>query len=172
MASNQLVKVGESSAPASFKKDRNKTKRLACADYNVAWICALPDTELLVARVLLDEEHVTPIFDTKYDRNVYTCGLVGGHRVVLACLPSGRSGNVSASYLTTLIFNTFPNIKITLLVGIGGGVPIDIRVPAREDIYLGDVVVGWPADGTPAVIQYDSGRWKIDNEFQQRGFVE
>jgi hypothetical protein len=172
MASNQILKLGEPSTPAPFKKNRNKTKRLACTDYNVAWICALPDLELLAARVLLDEEHATPIFDTKYDQNTYTCGLVGGHRVVLACLPSGRSGNVSASHLTMPMFNTFPNIKITLLVGIGGGVPIDLMTPSRrEDIYLGDVVVGWPADGSPAVIQYDLGRWKVD-EFEQRGYVE
>jgi hypothetical protein len=172
MSSDQMVEIGEPSTPTRFRKGRKKTKQLNCAEYNVAWICALPDTELLAARVLLDEEHVTPIFDTKYDRNVYTCGSVGGHRVVLACLPSGRSGNVSASHLTTPMFNTFPNIKITLLVGIGGGVPIDLRAHPREDIYLGDVVVGWPVDGTPGVIQYDSGRWKVSSEFEQRGFVE
>lgn len=41
-----------------------------------------------------------------------------------------------------------------------------------EDIYLGDVVVGCPGDGTPAVIQYDYGRWKSDGVFEQRGALE
>ncbi|KAL8643086.1 MAG: hypothetical protein Q9226_008433 [Calogaya cf. arnoldii] len=142
-----------------------------CADYNVAWICALRDTELLAARILLDEEHNTPQYDTKYDQNTYICGKVGEHKVVVACMPSGRSGNVSAGHLTGPLFHTFPNIKITLLVGIGGGVPRQGHQDPLEDIYLGDVVIGWPGDGTPAVIQYDSGRWKVDG-FEQRGSVD
>lgn len=142
-----------------------------CTDYNVAWICALRDTELLAARVLLDEEYTTPPYNTEYDRNTYICGKIGEHKVVLACLPSGRSGNVNAGHLTGPLFHTFPNIKITLLVGIGGGVPRQEPQDSSEDIYLGDVVIGWPGDGTPAVVQYDLGRWKVDG-FEHRGSVE
>ncbi|KAI9697369.1 MAG: hypothetical protein M1836_004647 [Candelina mexicana] len=43
-----------------------------CPDYNVGWICALP--KLLAARVLLDEEHEPPSYNTRYDRNTYICG--------------------------------------------------------------------------------------------------
>ncbi|KAL8850125.1 MAG: hypothetical protein Q9221_004942 [Calogaya cf. arnoldii] len=140
-------------------------------DYNVAWICALPHIELLAARMLLDKQHNTPQYDTKYDQNTYICGQIGDHKVVVACMPSGRPGNVSAGHLTGPLFHTFPNIKITLLVGIGGGVPRQGHQDPLEDIYLGDVVIGWPGDGTPTVIQYDSGRWKVDG-FEQRGSVE
>ncbi|KAL8748287.1 MAG: hypothetical protein Q9184_007427 [Pyrenodesmia sp. 2 TL-2023] len=114
-----------------------------CADYNVAWICAL-EIELLAARVLLDEQHTTP---------------------------SGRSGNVNAGHLTGPMFHTFPNIKTTLLVGIGGGVPRQAPQDPLEDIYLGHVVIGWPVDGTAAVIQYDFGRLGVDG-FEQRGSVD
>lgn len=142
-----------------------------CADYNVAWICALRDTELLAARVLLDEQHTTPAYNSHYDRNTYIYGRYGEHNAVIACLPGGRSGNVNASHLTGPMFQTFPNIKITLLVGIGGGVPLQSLPDPSEDIYLGDVVIGWPGDGGPAVIQYDLGRLKMD-EFELRGSVE
>ncbi len=155
---------------SSFKIARG-TRTYECADYNVAWICALRDTELLAARILLDEEHNTPAYNTQYDRNIYICGKFGEHKVVVACLPSGRSGNVNAGHLTGPMFHTFPNIKITLLVGIGGGVPPQSAQDPSEDMYLGDVVIGWPGDGTPAVVQYDSGRWKVDG-FEQRGSVE
>ncbi|KAL8983784.1 MAG: hypothetical protein Q9205_002071 [Flavoplaca limonia] len=157
-------------ASSSFKIVRGHGTS-ECADYNVAWICALRDTELLAARVLLDEEHTTPPYNTEYDRNTYICGKIGEHKVVVACLPSGRSGNVNAGHLTGPLFHTFPNIKITLLVGIGGGVPRQEPQDPLEDIYLGDVVIGWPGDGTPAVVQYDLGRWKVDG-FEQRGSVD
>ncbi|KAL9015118.1 MAG: hypothetical protein Q9173_000258 [Seirophora scorigena] len=157
-------------AESSFKIVRGHGTS-KCADYNVAWICALRDTELLAARGLLDEEHTTPPYDTRYDRNTYICGKIGEHMVVVACMPSGRSGNVNAGHLTGPLFHTFPNIKITLLVGIGGGVPRQGPQDPLEDIYLGDVVIGWPGDGTPSVVQYDSGRWKVDG-FEQRGSVD
>ena len=142
-----------------------------CTDYNVAWICALRDTELLAARLLLDEEHRAPSYSTQHDQNTYICGRIGEHMVVVVCFPSGRSGNVNAGHLTGPLFYIFPNIKITLLVGIGGGVPQQSPEDPSEDIYLGDVVIGWPGNGTPAVVQYDFGRWKVDG-FDQRGSLE
>ena len=148
-----------------------KSETFKCTDYNVAWICALRDTELLAARLLLDEEHRAPSYSTQHDRNTYIYGRIGEHMVVVVCLPGGRSGNVNAVHLTGPMFYTFPNIKITLLVGIGGGVPQHLPKDPSEDIYLGDVVIGWPGDGTPAVVQHDSGRLKVDG-FEQRGSVE
>ena len=58
----------------------------------------------------------------------------------------GQSGNVNAGHLTGPMFQTFPNIKITVLVGIGGGVPIHLLREPSEDIYLGDIVVGWAGE--------------------------
>jgi nucleoside phosphorylase len=47
-------------------------------------------------------------------------------------------------------------MKIHLFVGIGGGVPRSLDLKNPEDIYLGDVVVGWPDEtGAPAVVQWD-----------------
>ena len=54
-------------------------------DYTVGWVCALP-VELAAAQEMLDEEHDTPQCDA-HDTNIYTCGRVGQHNVVIACLP-------------------------------------------------------------------------------------
>lgn len=126
---------------SSFKIAR-KPRTYKCAEYNVAWICALPDTELLAARVLLDEEHHTPPYNTQYDRNTYVFGKFEKHKIVIACLPNGRPGNVNADHLTEPMFHTFPNIKISLLVGIEKGVPQESPQDPLEDIYLEDVVIG------------------------------
>jgi coenzyme F420-reducing hydrogenase beta subunit len=56
-------------------------------DYTVGWVCAL-SVELAAAQEMLDEEHDTPPSDA-HDTNIYTCGRVGEHNVVIACRPRG-----------------------------------------------------------------------------------
>ncbi|KAF4545956.1 Kinesin light chain [Lasiodiplodia theobromae] len=142
-------------------------------DYNVAWICPLPDVELIPARLMLDEHHDPPSIDTNYDDNTYICGTIKGHRVVIAALPRGLTGNVNAGRLTGSLFKSFPNIKIALLVGIGGGVPrSEPSNDPLEDIHLGDVVVGWPGDGKPGVIYHDLGRAMVNDEFEIVGAMD
>jgi len=152
---------------------RSSSKKLSCADYHVAWICPLPDIELPPARLMLDEELPTPPYDTHYDENTYICGRVNGHTVVLATCPPGETGNVNAGRLTGPMFKTFPNIRMTVLVGIGGGIP---RLPPSEDplndIHLGDVVVGWPGDGKPACVYHERGRSRPDGEFEIVGTMQ
>ncbi|KAI9700484.1 MAG: hypothetical protein M1820_006783 [Bogoriella megaspora] len=121
---------------------------------------------------MLDEEHLTARYDTNYDDNTYRCGELSGHTVVLATCPKGMTGNVNAARLTASMFKTFPNIRIALLVGIGGGVPKkESSDNALEDVHLGDVVVGWSGDGQPAVVEYDQGRAKVDG-FQLVGTTD
>ncbi|KAI6439877.1 hypothetical protein MCOR15_011898 [Pyricularia oryzae] len=61
---------------------------------------------------------------------------------------------------------------MAVLVGIGGGVPrAEPSDDPTEDVHLGDVVVGWPGDGGPACIYYDSGRWHTDGEFEVLGTI-
>lgn len=131
-------------------------RQMTRADYRVAWICPLADVELLPARLMLDEEHPPPPYDTHYDENTYICGTINGHAVVLATLPHGETGNVNAGRLTGSMFKTFPNLRMVVLVSIGGGIPRDTTVngDSLQDIHLGDVVVGWPGDGKPACIYH------------------
>ncbi|KAK2608326.1 hypothetical protein N8I77_006944 [Diaporthe amygdali] len=140
-------------------------KRLARTSYHVAWICPVADLELLPAVLMLDEEHDTPDIDTHMDDNIYHFGSAAGHNVVLASCDQGMTGNVNVSSITAPLFKTFPNIRMTLLVGIGGGVPQpDTFSDPLNDLRLGDVVVGWPsgASGLGPVVHYESGRSRVD----------
>ncbi|KAF2475260.1 kinesin light chain [Lindgomyces ingoldianus] len=144
-----------------------------CVDYHVAWICPVANLELLPARLMLDEEHTPPPYDTHYDDNTYICGMINGHAAVVATCPQGETGNVNAGRLTGPMFRTFPNIRMALLVGIGGGIPRAIASDdPLDDIHLGDVVVGWPGDGKPACVYHDRGRARVDGEFEMVGTMQ
>ncbi|KAH7128722.1 kinesin light chain [Dendryphion nanum] len=138
-------------------------RRLRPEEYTVGWICALP-VELAAAQEVLDEEHKDqePGFADN-DENVYSLGSIGGHNVVIACLPAGRIGNNPAAAVATQMRATFKGIQFGLMVGIGGGVP-----SVEANIWLGDVVVSQPHQTASGVIQYDSGKTTLDG-FQRTG---
>ncbi|OAL43741.1 kinesin light chain [Pyrenochaeta sp. DS3sAY3a] len=120
-------------------------------EYTVGWICALP-VELAAAQEILDEEH-EDLDREDYDENVYSLGSIGGHNVVIVCLPVGRIGNNPAASVAVQMRATFRNLQFGLMVGIGGGVP-----RADADIRLGDVVVSQPNQTLSGVVQYDAGK--------------
>jgi nucleoside phosphorylase len=125
--------------------------RLSCEDYTVGWVCALP-VELAAAEEMLDEEHETPAYNV-HDSNIYTCGRVGEHNVVIACLPEGQIGTNSAAAVAVQMKSTFISTRFGLMVGIGGGVPGE-----EMNVRLGDVVVSKPYKTHGGVVQYDSGK--------------
>ena len=128
-------------------------RQLRHEDYTVGWVCALP-IELAAAQEMLDEEHSDlgrTLGDN--DENLYTLGSIGGHNVVIVCLPAGRIGNNPAATVATQMRATFKAIRFGLMVGIGGGVP-----SAETDIRLGDVVVSQPHGTFGGVVQYDMGK--------------
>jgi nucleoside phosphorylase len=73
--------------------------------------------------------------------------------VVISVLPDGEYGTASAAAVATSMLRTFSNIRICLMVGIGGGVP-----SKKHDIRLGDVVVSAAQNGESGVFQYDFGK--------------
>jgi len=81
-------------------------------------------------------------------------------------MPEGEPGTVSAAAVAKDMLHSFPNVRICLMVGIGGGVP-----SKRHDIRLGDVVVSAPRDGAGGVFQYDFGKTIQGRAFQQTGFL-
>jgi nucleoside phosphorylase len=127
------------------------TRQLRRDDYTVGWVCALP-VELAAAQEMLDEVHKRPQFDA-YETNMYTYGRVGEHNVVIACLPEGQAGTISAAAVAVQMKIAFTSTRIGLMVGIGGGVPSE-----ETDIRLGDVVVSKPHKVYGGVVQYDSGK--------------
>jgi nucleoside phosphorylase len=138
--------------------------QLKTDNYTVAWLCALPESELLAALYSLDEEHDPPNLKLA-DSNSYHYGSINGHNIVIACMPPGDPGIVSANSLVQPLRANFRFLRIHLFVGLGGGVPFDPPCPlAKDDIHLGDVVIGWSSEvGGPAVVQYDLGRIRETN---------
>jgi hypothetical protein len=133
--------------------------------YTVGWICAVP-TEYVAAQEFLDEEHDGPEYLPPPMRNDYAHGKVGKHNVVIATLPMGEYGIASAARVAEEMQYAFPNIRIGLMVGIGGG------VPTRHDIRLGDIVVSTPQNGLGGVLQYDFGKTEQNKTFHRTGFLD
>ncbi|KAK3297983.1 ankyrin repeat-containing domain protein [Chaetomium fimeti] len=125
---------------------------LAHGEYTIAWICAL-HLELNVSRAMLDEEHPLPP-NQPGDDNIYVLGRIDQHNVVMTSLP-GKYGTTNAAIVATNLKRSFPNIRATLMVGIGGG------SPTQANLYLGDVVVG------TRVMQYDMGKMVAGGVFQE-----
>jgi nucleoside phosphorylase len=127
-----------------------KRRCLSVEDYTVGWVCALP-IELAAAQEMLDETHDG--FDNHDSDSMYTLGRIGGHNIVVACLPKGQMGTNSAATVAARLQASYPAIRFAVLVGIGGGVP-----SAKADIRLGDVVVSLPEKTHGGVVQYDFGK--------------
>ncbi|CVL11245.1 related to vegetatible incompatibility protein HET-E-1 [Fusarium proliferatum] len=122
-----------------------KISRASYERYTIAWICALPK-EMTAARAMLDEVH-EPLPQQKNDTNAYILGSIGCHNIAIACLPTNEYGTNNAVNVLTNLTRTFTSIYLSLMVGIGGGVPSE-----DFDIRLGDIVVG------TRVVQHDLGK--------------
>ncbi|KAH6677400.1 hypothetical protein B0J14DRAFT_615581 [Halenospora varia] len=119
-------------------------------EYSVGWICALP-IELTAAITMLDTHHGPLKSQPKDDGNNYTLGAIGGHNVVMACLP--RYGTNDAAVAGISMQRTFSNLRFGVMVGIGGGIP-----SSENDIRLGDIAVSVPSGQAGGVIQHDMGK--------------
>jgi nucleoside phosphorylase len=132
-------------------------------DYQIGIICALA-TEKAAVVAMLDESHPR-LKRENGDDNEYTLGRIGVHNVVIACLPAGLMGNGPAAIVAINMQRSFP-IKLGLMVGVGGGV-----WSKKNDIRLGDVVVGQPTGTYGGVVQWDFGKIGKDGKFQRTGLL-
>ncbi|GKZ29613.1 hypothetical protein AbraIFM66950_005767 [Aspergillus brasiliensis] len=143
--------------------------------YTVGWVCAIKD-EVTASRAFLDEEHEQPP-RRQNDNNVYIVGAMGEHKVVIAFPGAGSYGPDAIAHTVANMVRTFRNIRIGLMVGMGGAAPSapDLKDPLN-DIRLGDVVVSEPKgnytshNNQGGVLQYDKGRWK-DDAFEIRSHM-
>ena len=122
--------------------------------YRVGWICAQRE-EMVAARAMLDKDHGL-IKGSGQDNNIYYAGRIHDHHVIIAGLPAGINGNVSAASVARDMARTFKWLRFVLLVGTGGGIPC---VEEGVDIRLGDIVVSQPSGDNGGVIQYDRGKY-------------
>lgn len=131
--------------------------------YTVALICPL-EVEMSAVRYMLDDEH-SPLPLDEHDPNRYVLGELSGHNVVISSLPEGSQGTNSAAAVAIHLARSFSNLKLRLLVGIGGGVPTQ-----EVDIRLGDVVISTPSGTSGGVVEYDLGKQNPDS-FERKGFL-
>ncbi|KAF3174679.1 hypothetical protein TWF225_009403 [Orbilia oligospora] len=130
--------------------------------YTIGWVRAIA-IELAAVKALLDEEY-DPLLMHYMETNVYVFGRMGKHNIVIACLPAGKYGTVSAATVASEMRWHFPDIRFYLMVGVGGGVPSEVN-----DIRLGDVVVSLPTGISGGVIQYEFGKTVSEGKFQYAG---
>jgi nucleoside phosphorylase len=136
------------------------------ADYTIGWICAIT-TEYVAAQVFLDGPPHEGFTNLRLNnKNEYTLGSISDHNVVISVLPKGQYGTSTAARVAEDMLGSFPNIRVVLMVGIGGGAPSQ-----KHDIRLGDVVVSTPGDGQGGVFQYDFGKMIQDQSFHPTGFL-
>ncbi|KAL7804902.1 ankyrin repeat-containing domain protein [Trichoderma aethiopicum] len=135
-------------------------------DYTVGWICGIT-TEYVAAQSFLDRTHASTVEVSANDNNDYTLGEIGNHNVVIAVLPNGEYGIASVASVARDMLHTFPNIRIGLLVGIGGGAP-----SKKHDIRLGDVVVSIPSSkASGSVLHYDFSKAVHGHKFEIIGYL-
>ncbi|UNI22807.1 hypothetical protein JDV02_008661 [Purpureocillium takamizusanense] len=134
-------------------------------DYTVGWICAIT-TEFVAAQAFLEEEHGRPDNLPQNDNNSYVLGKIGGHNVVIAVLPKSEYGTTAAATVASDMVHSFPNVRVGLMVGIGGGAP-----SPKHDIRLGDIVVGSRSGEKGGVFQYDYGKTIQNQDFVTTGHL-
>ncbi|KAL3295266.1 ankyrin repeat [Colletotrichum asianum] len=131
--------------------------------YTIGWICAL-SVESAAAQAFLDEQHDVPREIS--DNNSYVTGRIGRHNVVIAVMPQKEYGTTTAATTAKDMVCSFPQIRLGVMVGIGGGAPSQ-----EHDIRLGDVVVSSRGKGSGGVIQFDYGKSIQGEDFQETGHL-
>ncbi|GJC94762.1 phosphorylase superfamily protein [Colletotrichum higginsianum] len=138
-------------------------KSVPAPDFTIGWVCALP-IELAAAVEMMDEEF-DELPSQPTGSNIYSFGRIGSHNVVAASLPAGRKGMIQAAAVASHMRTSFPSLRFGVLVGIGGGVPVEQKI----DIRLGDVVFSQPTGQHGGVIQYDFGKTGADGDISRTG---
>ncbi|EEA22115.1 hypothetical protein TMatcc_008458 [Talaromyces marneffei ATCC 18224] len=136
------------------------TKPQTRGDFHVGIVCTLD----------IEKQAIDKFFDEVYnaadygklggDANYYKIGRIGRHNVVLVKL-SGKGTQYSARSVTDLS-QSYPGIKVYLLVGICAGVPFRGRDRTQDsETILGDVIIG------DSIVQTDYGK-QYSEEYQRR----
>lgn len=132
--------------------------------FRIAIICALEEESTAVEATFDEFYDAASYGKASGDYNAYSLGRIGSHDVVLTYLPS--MGKVSSANAGAGLRSSFINVKLSLLVGICGGVPFRRDQDGEHDILLGDVIIG------TGVVQYDFGRQYEDGRVQRKNTIQ
>lgn len=125
----------------------------------------------IVCALTLEADAVHALFDDYWedleprdmrssgDTNAYSFGIFCKFPIVLVHMPG--MGKTSASIVATNCRNSFPNLKLALVVGICGGVPFTDK--GKTEIVLGDVII------SEGLVPYDYGRRYPDRFLRKDG---
>ncbi len=140
-------------SPTSADTERRPPRPADRGGFEIAVLCSLT-VELEAVETLFDHHWGEDGFSygkAAGDPNLYICGVIGRHNVVLAFV--GSMGVTSTAAATAGFRTTFPNIKLALIVGLCGAVPFyPAELGERAEIVLGDVIV------SDNIVQCDFGR--------------
>ncbi|KAK6334549.1 hypothetical protein TWF730_003763 [Orbilia blumenaviensis] len=125
--------------------------------FDIAILCALP-VEAKAVAALIEDKHFS-------NSNGYTIGRIHSYKVVLAHM--GGMGKVEAAETAAKLQSDFIGIKVALLVGICGGVPVkkDGMLRLGREMVLGDVVI------SAEIVRYDFGK-RYPNAFELKCRIE
>ena len=133
-------------------------------DFKFAIICGLIaeyDAVLGVLDLLWDEG--SDLGKANNDTNTYKVGMIGKHNVVVVKVPD--MGKIAAASVTANFKTSYPEVKLGLVVGICGGVPIIPTDEGPADVIIGDIMI------STGVIQYDYGQ-QHTNEVSMKDTLE
>ncbi|KAK1246374.1 hypothetical protein MKX08_000176 [Trichoderma sp. CBMAI-0020] len=144
-ASSSLSGYSIAQSESSINRHRPSSRE----DFQIALICALR-VELDAVEALFDDYYEQDFSYNKApgDPNAYTTGRMCGHDVVLAFMPG--IGKVNSASVAAGFRASFPGIKLGIVVGICGGVPLG--TDDEKEILLGDIII------STALVQFDFGR--------------
>ena len=118
----------------------------------IAILTALPKEFAMMKKLLSDLRQDKSLKDKAIQ---FPHGRIGANDVVLAM--SGMGNNLSSA-IATAVYDKYPSIEYTFIVGIAGGIP-DLENP-EEHVSLGDIVLC----DEKGVLQYDMSKTKIDGK--------
>ena len=119
-------------------------------EFEVAILCAKEDEWNAVEAAFDHKWKQSKYGKAPGDENAYLPGRIGNYNAVLTYLPGKGTANSGSS--ASSLRATFPELRLGLVVGICGGVPlINGRKGSRTEVLLGDIII------STRVLQYRFG---------------
>lgn len=108
---------------------------------------------------MFEKRFKTPRIDQTYDHDVYTCGCINKHNIIVANKALFKTGLLNASQQINSLIRNFEQVKYTIVMGTVVGFPYSPpKSEPKEDIHLGDVDVGWAGPDKPSIVHIESGK--------------